>query len=249
MIELMRTSEAYLPFLRSDPFDCGHLASFFRHVFEIMEYLQNTRVFTRHTADESSVNLTNFYSLNSCPHYWAESHCISLALKEWLVRYLSIVYHGAVKGITDSCHQLQMDDEHTPFIDCLLFQGAEVSLEGRAGASRSVIDFSPYMPYKQTLSLIDTQQLNACIRLQRADHILGSPMSRLIYGTLRRTMKNASCCLAPWELSMHQSSPHPKPYIKPTFWSSKALTAMACVKTAAAGVRDRKKYASFIQDA
>lgn len=130
--------------------------------------------FTRHTADGSSVNLTNFHSLNSCPHYWAESHCISLALKEWLVRYLSIVYRGAVQGITGSCHQLQMDDEHTRFIDCLLFQGAEVSLEGRAGASRSVIDFSPYMPYEQRFSLIDTQQLNACIRLQRADHILGS---------------------------------------------------------------------------
>lgn len=162
------------------------------------------------------------------------------------MRYPSIVHHGAVTGVTGSCHQLRMDDEHALLIDCGLFQGAETSLEGRAGAGKLAIDFSldgikalvathvhidhvgriPYLlaagfkgpilcsepsakllpivledafklgfsrdqkqverylklieqrivalPYKQWFTLIDTKQLNARIRLQRAGHILGS---------------------------------------------------------------------------
>ncbi|UFQ99149.1 MBL fold metallo-hydrolase RNA specificity domain-containing protein [Pseudomonas wenzhouensis] len=162
------------------------------------------------------------------------------------MRYPSIVHHGAVTGVTGSCHQLQMDDEHALLIDCGLFQGAETSPEGRAGADKLAIDFSldgikalvathvhidhvgriPYLlaagfkgpilcsepsakllpivledafklgfsrdqkqverylklieqrivalPYRQWFSLIDTPQLNARIRLQRAGHILGS---------------------------------------------------------------------------
>lgn len=162
------------------------------------------------------------------------------------MRYPSIVHHGAVTGVTGSCHQLQMDDEHALLIDCGLFQGAETSPEGRAGAGKLAVDFSldgikalvathvhidhvgriPYLlaagfkgpilcsepsakllpivledafklgfsrdqkqverylklieqrtvalPYKQWFTLIDTKQLNARIRLQRAAHILGS---------------------------------------------------------------------------
>lgn len=162
------------------------------------------------------------------------------------MRYPSIVHHGAVTGVTGSCHQLQMDAEHALLIDCGLFQGAETSPEGRAGAGKLAIDFSldgikalvsthvhidhvgriPYLlaagfkgpilcsepsakllpivledafklgfsrdqkqverylklidqrivalPYKQWFSLIDTPQLKARIRLQRAGHILGS---------------------------------------------------------------------------
>lgn len=162
------------------------------------------------------------------------------------MRYPSIVHHGAVTGVTGSCHQLQMDDEHALLIDCGLFQGAETSPEGRANAGNLAIDFSldgiralvathvhidhvgriPYLlaagfkgpilcsepsakllpivledafklgfsrdqkqverylklieqrivalPYKQWFSLIDTPQLSARIRLQRAGHILGS---------------------------------------------------------------------------
>lgn len=161
------------------------------------------------------------------------------------MRYPSIVHHGAVTGVTGSCHQLQMDDEHALLIDCGLFQGAETSPEG-AGTGKLVIDFSldgikalvathvhidhvgriPYLlaagfkgpilcsepsakllpivledafklgfsrdqkqveryltlieqrivalPYKQWFTLVDTPQLNARIRLQRAGHILGS---------------------------------------------------------------------------
>ena len=162
------------------------------------------------------------------------------------MRYPSIVHHGAVTGVTGSCHQLPMDDEHALLIDCGLFQGAETSPEGRVGAGKLAIDFSldgikalvathvhidhvgriPYLlaagfkgpilcsepsakllpivledafklgfsrdqkqverylklieqrivalPYKQWFTLIDTKQLNARIRLQRAGHILGS---------------------------------------------------------------------------
>lgn len=162
------------------------------------------------------------------------------------MRYPSIVHHGAVTGVTGSCHQLQMDDEHALLIDCGLFQGAETSPEGRAGAGKLAIDFSldgikalvathvhidhvgriPYLlaagfkgpilcsepsakllpivledafklgfsrdqkqverylklieqrivalPYKHWFTLLDTPQLNARIRLQRAGHILGS---------------------------------------------------------------------------
>lgn len=58
------------------------------------------------------------------------------------MRYPSIVHHGAVTGVTGSCHQLQMDGEHALLIDCGLFQGAETSPEGRAGAGKLAIDFS-----------------------------------------------------------------------------------------------------------
>ncbi len=139
-----------------------------------------------------------------------------------------------------------MDDEHALLIDCGLFQGAETSPEGRAGAGKLAIDFSldgikalvathvhidhvgriPYLlaagfkgpilcsepsakllpivledafklgfsrdqrqvqrylklieqrivalPYKQWFTLVDSKQLKASIRLQRAGHILGS---------------------------------------------------------------------------
>ncbi|RMH85078.1 MBL fold metallo-hydrolase [Pseudomonas sp. AOB-7] len=139
-----------------------------------------------------------------------------------------------------------MDAEHALLVDCGLFQGAETSPEGRAGAGRLDIDFSlagiraliathvhidhvgriPYLlaagfkgpilcsepsakllpivledafklgfsrdqakvarylklieqrivalPYKTWFNLVDSEQLTARIRLQRAGHILGS---------------------------------------------------------------------------
>jgi len=53
-----------------------------------------------------------------------------------------ILHHGAVSGVTGSCHQLQMDAENSLLIDCGLFQGAETSPEGRAGAQQLAIDFA-----------------------------------------------------------------------------------------------------------
>ncbi len=53
----------------------------------------------------------------------------------------AIYHHGATAGVTGSCHQLQMDGEHALLIDCGLFQGAETSPAGKAGANRLEIDF------------------------------------------------------------------------------------------------------------
>ncbi|WP_415895043.1 MBL fold metallo-hydrolase [Neptuniibacter sp. PT34_22] len=38
-----------------------------------------------------------------------------------------IIHHGAVKGVTGSCHQLFIDNDHSVLIDCGMFQGAEAS--------------------------------------------------------------------------------------------------------------------------
>ena len=40
---------------------------------------------------------------------------------------MNIQHHGAVNGVTGSCHQLHIDPSNSVLIDCGLFQGAEVS--------------------------------------------------------------------------------------------------------------------------
>jgi metallo-beta-lactamase family protein len=49
-------------------------------------------------------------------------------------------HHGAVTGVTGSCHELVLPDGQSVLIDCGLFQGAETSPDG-AGPSRPEIDF------------------------------------------------------------------------------------------------------------
>lgn len=160
--------------------------------------------------------------------------------------YPQILHHGATHGVTGSCHQLQLDQEHSLLIDCGLFQGAETSADGSSGPQRPDIDFDTgtikaliathvhadhigrlpnllaagfkgpilcsepsakllplvledafrlevsrdakllerylgliekrtiALPYKTWFSIVDTPQLCARIRLQRAGHILGS---------------------------------------------------------------------------
>ncbi len=51
-----------------------------------------------------------------------------------------ISHHGAVDGVTGSCHQLSLPDGQSVLVDCGLFQGAETSREG-AGAERLDISF------------------------------------------------------------------------------------------------------------
>ncbi len=53
---------------------------------------------------------------------------------------MQIVHHGAVTGVTGSCHELRVDDSSGILIDCGLFQGAETSPQG-AGAEQLAIDF------------------------------------------------------------------------------------------------------------
>jgi len=52
---------------------------------------------------------------------------------------MQIVHHGAVSGVTGSCHQLLIDTENSLLVDCGLFQGEETS--GSSNDSQLVIDF------------------------------------------------------------------------------------------------------------
>ena len=51
-----------------------------------------------------------------------------------------ILHHGAVDGVTGSCHELVLDADHSVLVDCGLFQGAETSGEG-ASSRRLELDF------------------------------------------------------------------------------------------------------------
>lgn len=64
---------------------------------------------------------------------------------------MQIKHHGAVDGVTGSCHELFLDEQHSVLIDCGLFQGAEVSSSG-VGFERLQIEF----PIDQILGLFVT---------------------------------------------------------------------------------------------
>jgi len=53
---------------------------------------------------------------------------------------LQFTHHGAVRGVTGSCHRLTLPDGQAVLVDCGLFQGAETSPDG-ASASQLEIDF------------------------------------------------------------------------------------------------------------
>ena len=53
-----------------------------------------------------------------------------------------ILHHGAVSGVTDTCHELLVDAANSLLVDCGLFQGAETSPGGKAGAGRLAIEFA-----------------------------------------------------------------------------------------------------------
>jgi len=55
--------------------------------------------------------------------------------------YPRIQHHGAVNGVTGSCHQLWLTDNDSLLIDCGLFQGAETSGAG-AGQDRLAVEFA-----------------------------------------------------------------------------------------------------------
>ena len=55
--------------------------------------------------------------------------------------YPRIQHHGAVNGVTGSCHQLWLTASDSLLIDCGLFQGAETSGAG-AGQDRLAVEFS-----------------------------------------------------------------------------------------------------------
>jgi len=57
-----------------------------------------------------------------------------------MASFFKISHHGAVNGVTGSCHELRLADGGGMLLDCGLFQGAETSGKG-AGANQLDIDF------------------------------------------------------------------------------------------------------------
>lgn len=57
-----------------------------------------------------------------------------------MTTFFDIIHHGAINGVTGSCHELRLTDGPGMLVDCGLFQGAETSGTG-AGADRLKIDF------------------------------------------------------------------------------------------------------------
>lgn len=55
--------------------------------------------------------------------------------------YPQISHHGAVNGVTGSCHELHADTAHSYLIDCGLFQGADISKDGKSGQGSLDIEF------------------------------------------------------------------------------------------------------------
>jgi len=53
---------------------------------------------------------------------------------------MHFTHHGAVRGVTGSCHQLTLADGQSVLVDCGLFQGAETSPDG-AGAGQLAVTF------------------------------------------------------------------------------------------------------------
>jgi metallo-beta-lactamase family protein len=49
-----------------------------------------------------------------------------------------ITHHGAVEGVTGSCHQLHLADGASALVDCGLFQGAETSGEGASSQQMDI---------------------------------------------------------------------------------------------------------------
>src|SRR6056300_943061 len=54
---------------------------------------------------------------------------------------MNIKHHGAIDGVTGSCHQLMFDDGNSLLIDCGMFQGGDSSPNGASQFDAS-IDFS-----------------------------------------------------------------------------------------------------------
>jgi len=54
--------------------------------------------------------------------------------------YPEITHHGAINGVTGSCHELKLDENNAVLIDCGLFQGAEISPSGSV-VDQLAIDF------------------------------------------------------------------------------------------------------------
>ena len=76
-----------------------------------------------------------------------------------------IVHHGAVDGVTGSCHQLRLATGESLLVDCGLFQGAE-SLDRESGHedfARKQIDFiRRYCRHRKMLMLSMSKPWRIC---------------------------------------------------------------------------------------
>ena len=52
-----------------------------------------------------------------------------------------VVHHGAVTGVTGSCHQLKVGSDCSVLVDCGLFQGAEIDDNKGSNDNPLIIDF------------------------------------------------------------------------------------------------------------
>jgi len=53
-----------------------------------------------------------------------------------------ISHHGAVTGVTGSCHELHINNENSVLIDCGIFQGSDRSPHNKADSQHLELDFS-----------------------------------------------------------------------------------------------------------
>lgn len=56
------------------------------------------------------------------------------------MQHPTVIHHGAVDGVTGSCHQYFFNEQQSVLIDCGLFQGIEQG-RGKAGANSAQIEF------------------------------------------------------------------------------------------------------------
>jgi Cft2 family RNA processing exonuclease len=100
----------------------------------------------------------------------------------------SFTHHGAVDGVTGSCHQLTLPDGQSVLVDCGLFQGAETSADG-AGANRLQIEF----PLDKVRALVVTHV--------HIDHVGRIPylLAAGFKGPIICSQASAACCRWCWK--------------------------------------------------
>jgi len=88
---------------------------------------------------------------------------------------MQIIHHGAVNGVTGSCHQLDINNNSSVLIDCGLFQGAETA--GKTTAEQLEINFD----ISNTCALIVTH----CHidHVGRIPYLLAAGFNQPIYAT------------------------------------------------------------------
>ncbi|MCL1057896.1 MBL fold metallo-hydrolase [Shewanella gelidimarina] len=89
---------------------------------------------------------------------------------------MRIIHHGAVNGVTGSCHQLDINDHSSILIDCGLFQGAET-------AGKSAIE---QLPIEFELSNIQALIVTHCHidHVGRIPYLLAAGFNKPIYATV-----------------------------------------------------------------